>query len=82
MAVSKNDVVNNLNEADKHEVAALEGKIDDWLRSQSRNPPYYYNVPYSLSEKVRAEIERRYRAAGWDVQYTSDQRDGNFWRFA
>lgn len=34
-------------------------------------------VPYMATEDFRAH----FRAAGWDVSLTHDQRDGSFWTF-
>jgi hypothetical protein len=35
-------------------------------------------VPYH----ARDEFKAAFRQAGWTVEYTSDQRDGDYWRFS
>lgn len=80
MALSKAEAAAKSSELIKGDVEALEAKIDRWLADHGDHRRLY--DVRGVSPGVRAEIERRYRAAGWTVTYHSDQRDGDFWEFA
>lgn len=69
--------VQAISEADEAHIASLESRIDGVLKCDGTKS---FDVR-GISAKVRAEIERRYRAGGWTVTYHSDQRDGDFWLF-
>ena len=70
-----------LQESDREEIAELERKIDESLRNRFEGGSVAINFRYS-TRRVREEIERMYGAAGWNVEYVSDQRDGDFFQFS
>jgi hypothetical protein len=80
MAMSKSDYDKTLTEKELLQADKIEGAIDEWLADRPGN--LSFSVPPKISNRVRAEIEERYKAVGWKVEFISDQRDGNFWKFS
>jgi len=83
MVVTPQQAMKAVDEGDRAVLQRLEAKIDQRIREEF--PDFYGGVsvtpPADLKLRVRQRIERMYGEAGWNVEYTSDQRDGDFWRF-
>ncbi len=72
MAMKKSD----FQKFDPADVDVIERRID-----HSLSMPGDRNLTFNCagwSAAVKAEIQRRYEAAGWKVEWYDDQRDGNF----
>jgi hypothetical protein len=61
---------------DPEEADAIERKIDKTLEVPGTRNLTFSTVGWSAG--LKAEIERRYTAAGWTVEFHGDQRDGDF----
>jgi hypothetical protein len=72
----------NLSGDERVKIRDLEKKIDKALTREfgKHSSSVYVSTEY-MDGRVRAEIERRYWEAGWNVTYESDQRDGDYLRF-
>lgn len=68
-------------QADMGKLAELEKQIDASLRAYDGYRPVTIAVSRGMTPKMRNEIERRYRSAGWSVEFRFDQRDGDYWEF-
>lgn len=71
-----------LNEEDQARIGELEKKIDGALARSFDNTRerVCINVGY-VDNRALQEIKRMYGEAGWNVEYESDQRDGDFLAF-
>lgn len=76
--VLRPDETRKLSTREEKEVAALEASIDEML---SDCGPRTFAVSLFPSGKVQDEITRKYEAAGWNVTYHSDWRDGDYLQF-
>lgn len=84
MAISPKNLVTRIRENSADALAAAEKKTDkaleerfDWQYSVSISTSITGNLP----PPVKEDFLNKYRAAGWDVTYHSDQRDGDFYTF-
>ena len=80
MAISKRELIGFLTEEQDKEVEALENRIDERLKTNYVPDgrvivDLITNYP---NERVRLELEHRYREQGWDITFRSDQRDGSW----
>jgi hypothetical protein len=67
-----------LSAEEKANVKNLEIRIDKALQEQRLT----FAINHFPSSKVREQIIRLYRGAGWNVEYISDQRDGDYLQFS
>ena len=56
-------------------VSRNEAKIDAWLRQQFDGRQLWCGLE-DVNHRVHAELTQRYEAAGWRVDWHSDQREG------
>jgi len=71
MAVSKQDLIGFLTAEQTKQVEELEGQIDERLREEYTPGAvvlvnFHSNPPH---DRVRLEVERRYREQGWDATF-------------
>ena len=66
-----------LTKAEEEAVRTIEDKIDGSLMQCSR----YINLNNFPNEKIRKRIISMYQAVGWNVEYITGQRVGNYLRF-
>ena len=78
MAIKKSELVSLFTKQQKCEIAAFESRTDEMLRSKYAGKQVNFEIPRWPCDKVRREIERRYKEAGWKIKFGSDQRDGNW----
>ena len=67
-----------LTKADRVEVRALERMIDRALAARFQGGTVYVEVREFQTGRVYDELARMYGSAGWNIQYESNQRDGDF----
>lgn len=76
MAVSKQDAVSKLTREQVREVDALEVTIDLEINTRYDGSDLWISTNWPHA-KVQKAIKDRYEAAGWKVEFHSDQRDGS-----
>ena len=77
MAITPNDVRRKA--IDTSTMKRLEQRIDSALIEAGKTRMYAtFDTSIFPSTLARDKIIDTYRRAGWDVQYISDQRDGNY----
>ena len=83
MAVSPKEVLTKLCEKDNEAVKRAEKDIDKALREDFDGTRMIYSADLlgNMSKRARDEIIQKYRTAGWQVTYSSDQRDGDYLTF-
>ncbi len=83
-AISKQKLEQIICERDKDDVAKLEAQINKSLEVGYDGGRFSYSTqflaPYSL--RVREEVLRRFKEAGWKVDTVYDQRDGDYLTFS
>ena len=72
--ITKTKTVGKLTQREANEYKAMESKIDEALRTHDGRT---FVDCGGLSNRVREWLMRDYRASGWTVDYSSDQRDGS-----
>jgi len=84
MTITPQEAREQYMEANADLLKNLEAKID---RALAENPDKEYGVCISVPDElihgypIYEKLEERYREAGWNMKYESDQRDGDFLRF-
>lgn len=76
--ITKTEAMAKLDAEDEAAYLAIEAKIDAALRKHDGQTV----VACDVNNRVREKIIADYGAAGWDVKYGDDQRDGAYLRFA
>jgi len=78
MAVRKSELSSQFTVQQRREIDALEAKIDAYLKAKYIGQKI---VPIEIEEyphdKVRKEIERRFRRAKWKIKFEHSQLGGN-----
>jgi hypothetical protein len=82
MAVSKAEVSKSLSDSQLAQVDALEDLFDRSLREEYSGKRLLVDVEAGIHDKVKQEVARRYRLAGWKVKFDSNQRDGSWVEFS
>ena len=72
-----------INNNDEKKAARLESVIDECLEdSDTREEITISTALFSnYPSKVREYVLGKYRAAGWEIRYINDWRDGNYYEF-
>ena len=78
MAINKAELSKSFNNQQKKEIDALEAMIDGRLMADYAGSPMNIAIKGLPHAKVQQEIRRRYRQAGWQIKFESDQRDGEW----
>ncbi|MFH1174419.1 MAG: hypothetical protein V1725_04755 [archaeon] len=82
MALTPQDAISKARPTED-ELQRLEQCIDQALITGMQANSSYITIDADIfpNALARETIEDRYRSQGWDVEYTSDQRDGDFLTF-
>ncbi|MFA6383361.1 MAG: hypothetical protein WCX17_02970 [Parcubacteria group bacterium] len=78
MALKKEGLAEKLQREHEAEVKKIEKLIDDKLARDYTGRPISVTLETYPHEKVRQELTRRYKEAGWTIEFKDDQRDGPF----
>lgn len=91
MVIKPEDLRKKVHEHDKDVIARLEAHIDELLEAQysDKSKIVKFTLDFLekdlleafLHERVRNELFRRYRQAGWNVKYEYDDRRGRYIEF-
>lgn len=81
MAITPREAIGSKLEIEQQAIESFEKRIDDALRKSYDGRGGVSIDPSGVSGFVREEVVKRFEKAGWDVKYTSDQRDGDFLTF-
>ncbi len=84
MVVGPKELKRIIEQEDKPKIEQLEAKIDACLKEKFTGQGGVY-VGSGLFSDIRPllveTVLEKYRAAGWDVKYDSDQREGSWYTF-
>lgn len=78
MALKKGDIMRQLSADHASEVERLEKMIDQKLAEDYAGRRISISLSGFPHERVRQELTRRYKEAGWRIKFDDDQRDGAF----
>ena len=80
MAISKQEARSYISEDEKSEIDLLERRVDRMLRDGG---PLTFDVRIfsNLGGRGIGELFKRYKVAGWKIEYVSDWRDGDYYEF-
>lgn len=82
MALKPDEILSDREATAKAEADALEVKIDRWLKSTYEFGTYEsFDDLGNVSRRAIQAVISRYHAAGWEVTYHDDQREGEWLRF-
>jgi len=82
MAITPDEAY-KIDDADKQEITRLTTSIDKYIKDcvRSGRPIWVSGDSFGDDKIIRDAIVSAYQAAGWDVTYQSDQRDGSAYQF-
>jgi len=78
MAIKKSDLSKTFTEKQRMEIERFEKIIDDTLREEFADDRVIVTLKGYPDGKVEKELVRRYREAGWKIQFHSEQMGGNW----
>ncbi|OHA50029.1 MAG: hypothetical protein A2991_01765 [Candidatus Terrybacteria bacterium RIFCSPLOWO2_01_FULL_58_14] len=78
MAITKAEILGRLTQDQEAAASALEATIDAEIRRNYVGRELVVTISHWPHERIRQELERRYREAGWILSFHSDQRDGSW----
>ena len=87
MVVSPKKLDERVRQKVSQEADNLEKKIDEMLEKKimsrgSTNASIFINSSFGQATPYTVKlVMERYKAAGWDVKWHSDQRDGDYYEF-
>jgi hypothetical protein len=80
MAYTPQELAKRITDTDRAKIRELERKIDSALVQdfgRQAGGRVIVSTDY-LDLRIRSEIEGMYSRAGWNIKYSSDQRDGDW----
>jgi hypothetical protein len=82
MALTPQAALGNKLQQEQAAINALEKQIDDYLaKNYDGRGRVTWTPPNGVSQFVRQEVYKKFRAAGWTVSERSDQREGTWVEF-
>ena len=84
MVIGPNELEKKFKETQSTLVKAVETSIDKYLEQRYdglSSVTIGVDSFKGMNRLTREALISKYRVAGWEVKYTSDQRDGDFYQF-